>query len=163
ILGNQEVVQLTAVLCGVGLEENPLPEGNREKFMYYPLLLVKGTVALSDTLICWIQNHFDCKVSSMAVSPYELSWMVAMWSGSTTDPVHRSKPVQLVYSVPKRCEGISRITYTIQPDDCLRLWKCIHQSDSDDFTAEEVTDFIKAVEGHFYDLFHVKLSVSQTI
>ena len=58
--GTQDVVQLTAILCGVGMEENPLPEAMWGKFKYYPLLLVKGTVGLTDTLISWLQVCMFC-------------------------------------------------------------------------------------------------------
>lgn len=35
---------------------------------------------------------------------------------------HKNKPVELIYLVPSECEGIKKVTYTIQAEDCLKVW-----------------------------------------
>lgn len=55
--GTTDTVLLTATLCGVEMEENLLSH-DMENFTYYPVLLVKATVALADVLITWLQVHF---------------------------------------------------------------------------------------------------------
>lgn len=34
----------------------------------------------------------------------------------------KSKPVELLYTVPEYCSGMTKITYTIDADDCKVLW-----------------------------------------
>ena len=38
------------------------------------------------------------------------------------DAERKNKPVELLYAVPAECEGLSRITYTIDASDCKVLW-----------------------------------------
>ncbi|KAK7114847.1 centromere protein L-like [Littorina saxatilis] len=147
-------VLLTAVLCGIDLESNPCT-GLKKHFTYYPILLVKSRVTLSALLKSWLQRHFDCRISPLMPTSMDLAWMVAMWSGTLAE--RKNKPVELLYSVPEECEGLSRITYTINAEDCKTLWDSIRSKGSDDFTGEEVGAFVKSLEEHFYECFKVKL------
>ena len=54
-LANTDSILLTATLCGVEMEDNLLNPEVKEHFTYYPILLVKSTVALTDVLITWLQ------------------------------------------------------------------------------------------------------------
>lgn len=156
-----ETVLLTSLLCSVQMEHNPVEPNLRNKFAYYPLLMIKGLVSVTDGLINWLQSTFDCVVTPMLFSPHDLAWMVAMWSGTMTDPVHRSKPVELLYKTPSECKGIDKITYTIEATDVKDLWDRIHDDKSTDFTCEEVTLFVNSLESHFHSLFRIKLSALQ--
>ncbi|XP_048735580.1 centromere protein L-like isoform X2 [Ostrea edulis] len=158
--GTTDTVLLTATLCGVEMEENLLSH-DMENFTYYPVLLVKATVVLADVLITWLQRHFDCKVSPLVFPPVDLVWMIAMWSGALADTGHKNKPVELIYLVPSECEGIKKVTYTIQAEDCLKVWNSIHDSKAEMFTEEEMTTFISCLEEHFYCLFRIKLDAMQ--
>lgn len=144
---------LTAVLCGVDLDSNPCSVLQKQ-FIYYPIMLVKATVGLTSLLSLWLERHFDCRVSPFRPTSMDLAWMVSLWSGRL--PGKKSKPVELLYTVPE-CEGLSRITYTIDANDCKVLWDSIHTTESDDFTGEEVGAFLKSLEEHFYECFKVKL------
>nr|XP_022345678.1 centromere protein L-like [Crassostrea virginica] len=158
---NTDSILLTATLCGVEMEDNLLNPEVKEHFTYYPILLVKSTVALTDVLITWLQRHFDCKISPLIFPPVHLAWMIAMWSGGLANSKRKNKPVELVYQVPSECEGIKKITYSIEADDCLRVWNSIHDSREDIFTEEEMTTFIASMEEHFYSLFRIKLNAMQ--
>jgi hypothetical protein len=50
-----ETILLTSVMCSVEMEHNPVQPKFRNKFSYYPLLMVKGLVAITDGLINWLQ------------------------------------------------------------------------------------------------------------
>ncbi|XP_063441770.1 centromere protein L-like [Mytilus trossulus] len=156
-----ETVLLTCLLCSVEMEHNPVEPKLRDKFAYYPLLMVKGLVSLTDGLITWMQSHFDCVITPMIFSAHDLAWMVAMWSGTTTEPVHKSKPVELLYKTPSDCKGIDKITFTIESTDVKDLWDRIHDDKGSEFSSEEVTMFINSLESHFHSLFRVKLSALQ--
>uniref|UniRef100_K1QTJ5 Centromere protein L n=1 Tax=Magallana gigas TaxID=29159 RepID=K1QTJ5_MAGGI len=159
--GTVDTVILTATLCGVEMEGDLLIPDVKGHFTYYPVLLVKSTVAMTDVLITWLMRHFDCKISPLVFPPVYMAWMIAMWSGALANTNRKNKPVELVYQVPSECEGIKKITYTIEAADCLRVWNSIHDSKSDMFTEEEMTTFISSLEDHFYSLFRVKLNAMQ--
>ncbi|XP_076470491.1 centromere protein L-like [Babylonia areolata] len=148
-------VLLTAVLCGVDLESNPCV-GMKKHFTYYPLLLVKANVALTTILKSWLEMHFDCRLSPLILTSMDLAWTVAMWSGTVSEE-RKNKSVELLYAAPEECEGLSRITYTIDAMDCKALWDSIRSADSEEFTGEEVGAFVKSLEEHFYECFRVKL------
>nr|XP_034337799.1 centromere protein L [Crassostrea gigas] len=160
-LGTVDTVILTATLCGVEMEGDLLVPDVKGHFTYYPVLLVKSTVAMTDVLITWLMRHFDCKISPLVFPPVYMAWMIAMWSGALANTNRKNKPVELVYQVPSECEGIKKITYTIEAADCLRVWNSIHDSKSDMFTEEEMSTFISSLEEHFYSLFRVKLNAMQ--
>lgn len=159
--GTTDTILLTATLCGVEMEEEQLSPDVKDHFMYYPVLLVKSTVALTDVLITWLQMHFDCKVTPMIFPPVHLAWMIGMWSGALSNTNRKKKPVELVYQVPSECEGIKKVTYTIEAEDCLKVWNSIHDHRSDMFTEEEMTTFLSCLEEHFYSLFRIKLNAMQ--
>ncbi|KAL8571951.1 hypothetical protein ACOMHN_026163 [Nucella lapillus] len=142
------MVKLTAVLCGVDLESNPCV-GVKKHFTYYPILLVKSTVAFTNILKLWLETHFDCRLSPLIPSSMDLAWMVAMWSGTLAEK--KNKPIQLLYTVPKECEGLSRVTYTVDPSDSKRLWDSIRSAENEEFTGDEMGAFIKSLEEHFYE------------
>jgi len=153
----EKVMVLTAYLCSVNIDSGflPRPEG---RFTTLPLLLIKGTVSLSRLLCNWLERQFDCSTSILKLSPHQLSWMVAMWSG--TVPKLSSHPVQLHYATPKQMKpALKKITMTIDAQDCKQIWKRIHtDSNENDFKEEEVTTFIKSIERHFHHLFGIHLS-----
>jgi len=150
----QKVVVLSALLCSVNLNEDVLPAAT--SFTALPVMLVKGGAVLTRQLCSWLESQFDCSVSPLRLSPVQLSWMVAMWSGDVTE--RAVKPVQLQYAVPPQVKGLGKITMTIDARDCQALWKSIHDGESDRISSDEVTTFIKSLEGHFYHFFEIHLS-----
>lgn len=52
--GTVDTVILTATLCGVEMEGDLLIPDVKGHFTYYPVLLVKSTVAMTDVLITWL-------------------------------------------------------------------------------------------------------------
>ncbi|XP_041375663.1 centromere protein L-like [Gigantopelta aegis] len=148
-------VLLTAVLCGVDMEENPINE-NSDNFTFYPIMLMKSAVKLSQFFITWMERQFDCRITPFKLSPHQLSWMVAMWSGLASDSTN--KPIKLVYSVPPEVEGLKQITYSIDPHDCKELWESIHDKSKTMFTEEEVSKFMSSIETHFFNCFFIRIS-----
>lgn len=155
--GNGEPkVSLTAYLCSVGVD----PETKslmKSAFTYLPVMIVKGAVGLTGHLISWLQSQFDCHITPMSFCASDLSWVLATWAGYGREE-GGTKPVELVYTVPKECEGLNTITMTIQATDCKDLWDCIHDSENEEFTIEEVVRFMKSIEAHFYHHFKIYLS-----
>lgn len=158
----EDVIQLTAVLCGVDMQENPIKLTMQNNFTYFPVMLVKASVAMSSALISWLEMQYDCKVTPLTLSSYDLAWTVSMWSGMENQN-GKTKPVELLYAVPKECEGLSRITYNIDPEDCKDLWERIHDKNNIDFSSEEVQKFIQSLETHFFEIFKVKLSAMSLV
>ncbi|XP_021365858.1 centromere protein L-like [Mizuhopecten yessoensis] len=158
----EDTIQLTAVLCGVDMQENHIKATMRENFTYYPVMLVKASVSLSNTVISWLEMQYDCKVTPLTLSSYDLAWVVSMWSGMKNEN-GKTKPVELLYSVPKECEGLTSINYSIDPEDCQDLWERIHDKDEVDFSSEEVQKFIRSLEAHFFRVFKVKISAMSLV
>ncbi|XP_060594309.1 centromere protein L-like [Ruditapes philippinarum] len=153
---NKEVEKVIsqAVLFCTDLEYNPLKPSLQSHFTYFSNMLVRGPETLSQTVQNWMEVQFDCKVVLQTFTSHELSFMAAMFTGF--NEVH--KPCELVYGIPTEVEGLSNIDYSTKAEDCLRLWNKIHMSESDSFTSEEAQMFMSGLEGHFYDIFHVKLN-----
>lgn len=55
--GTVDTVILTATLCGVEMEGDLLIPDVKGHFTYYPVLLVKSTVAMTDVLITWLMVY----------------------------------------------------------------------------------------------------------
>ncbi|XP_038066526.1 LOW QUALITY PROTEIN: centromere protein L-like [Patiria miniata] len=142
-----------AILCSVGSEHR---DELAERLTMLPVLLVKGTAAVTRYVISWLQAQFDCHIRKMTFNPMALVWMVSMWAGISTGD--KSKTVELLYTLPKAVEGLSRITLTIDATDAKTLWDSVHDEESVDFTADEVTAFIKALEAHFFHHFKIHLA-----
>ncbi|XP_033754986.1 centromere protein L-like [Pecten maximus] len=158
----EDIIQLTAVLCGVDMQENHIKSTMRDNFTYFPVMLVKASVTMSSAVISWLEMQYDCKVTPLTLSSYDLAWMVSMWSGMENQK-GKTKPVELLYSVPKECEGLTSINYSIDPEDCKDLWERIHDKDEIDFTSEEVQVFIRCLEAHFFRVFKVKVSAMSLV
>ncbi|KAK7474993.1 hypothetical protein BaRGS_00033740, partial [Batillaria attramentaria] len=167
-------VVLTAILCGVDLDSDPC-SGLKKHFVYYPIMLVKATVALTSLLSSWLEQFWQVSIDLDVIVSIDLDVIVSIDLGVivsidldvivsidldvivSIDLDRKSKPVELLYTVPAECEGVSRITYTIDANDCKVLWDSIHTTESEEFTGEEVGAFIKSLEEHFYECFKVKL------
>ncbi|XP_046359935.2 centromere protein L-like [Haliotis rufescens] len=146
---------VTGFMFGVELQDSLVSPHNGH-FKHYPVLMVKGSMSLCKALTDWLESKFDCRVSAMTFSSVDLSWMVAMWSGLSKGL--KSKPVELLYTVPEEVEGLKKITYSIDAEDCQRLWDSIHDGSSNEFTEEEVKTFMDCLQSHFYGCFKVHLS-----
>lgn len=153
---NGNKVTLTAILSSVGCRELTEMEGLPNDFERFPVLLAKGLVAPMRQTIVWLESQFDCRIRRMSFNPMLLSWMVAMWTGLYSEPM--LKPVELRYTVPATLQGLSYITMTIQQEDACKLWKSIHNGDTEEVLNEEVAEFLQALETHFFHHFKIHLS-----
>lgn len=149
-------VTLHAILCSVDADINSNVTLDHS-LLSLPVLIMKGTVAVSSCVIRWLESQFDCRIRRMTFNPMSLAWIVSMWAGVTTE--YGDKPVELQYTVPHDIEGLSRITLTIEQQDAQNLWQSIHDDASgDEFTGEEVAAFIKSLEAHFFHHFKIHLA-----
>ncbi|ELT96885.1 hypothetical protein CAPTEDRAFT_224521 [Capitella teleta] len=148
-------VVLTAILCCVGAPSEDLRKVHSD-FTQLPLMLVKGPVTLTSYLTQFLELQFDCHVSPVVFSTCDLSWMLAMWAGFSSKTGNRK--VQLSYSVPASIQGLDNISMEINSDDCLRMWKYIHDENDESFHASEVVCLIKSLEEHFVHHFGINLA-----
>lgn len=151
---DEEKVISQAVLFSTDLEYNPLKPSLESHFTYFSNILIRGPETLSQTIQNWIEVQFDCKVVAQTFRSHELAFMAAMFTGF--NEVH--KPLELAYGVPAEVEGLSNIDYSTKAEDCLRLWNRIHDPEVDSFTSSEAQTFISCLEGHFYEIFNIKLN-----
>ncbi|XP_070575593.1 centromere protein L-like [Ptychodera flava] len=156
-------VIFTGILCSVEIDTDFIAK--QKSFVHLPVLLVKGTVAVTRHVISWLQTQFDCCINNMRFPPMELAWMAAMWSGLTGDDENNSvmtmmkaHPLELLYTLPEEVKGLNTISMTIAAKDVKMIWDSIHDGSSDDFTIEEMSAFIQGLESHFYFHFKIKLA-----
>ncbi|XP_002737410.2 centromere protein L-like [Saccoglossus kowalevskii] len=161
--GNEDgKVVLIGVLCSVEIAEECVIKN--KQFTNLPVFLVKGNVAVTRHVINFLQAQFDSNIIAMHFPPMELAWMIAMWTGFIPDAeesnvaTSRNIPLELVYRVPEEIEGLRTITMTIRAQDAKKMWKCVHNADSEEFTNEEMNSFIHGIEQHFYYHFKIKLA-----
>ncbi|XP_071957408.1 centromere protein L-like [Antedon mediterranea] len=145
----------SAMLISVEAQVGDQMQIANHNFTNLPLLLVKGPVAISRTVVDFLQTGFDCVINPLQFCPMELAWMVTVWTGFTEDG--SKKPTELFYKVPDEVKGLQRITLTIEADDAKALWDSVHEEGSNEVTGEEVAAFIKSLERHFYRHFKVHL------
>lgn len=150
--GNSDRVLLSAIFF-CPKTDTDLPNA----FTLLPLLLIKGSLKLIGNLIAWWQAQFDTCITKFVISPLQLMWLVAMLAGSTTG--QRSKPVEFLFKMPEEVRGLSTLTFSVNADDCQRIWQSIHgTSNQDDLcTSEQVVSFVSAMDEHFYHHFGVRL------
>lgn len=157
--GGAGKVVLTAVLFAATNAQLDL----HKSFTNLPLMLIKGPSKLKEHLISWWQIQFDSCISPVIISSMQLTWLAAMFAGSTTG--RKSKHVEFVYKVPSEAIGLSTITYSIDAQDCRRVWEstCGDGSDDDVLTSQQVVSFISAWEEHFHHHFGIRLTVMQLL
>lgn len=152
--GKEDKVVNEALLLSTDLEYQPLKHDLLDHFTYFSTMLVHGPKVVAETIQTWLEVQFDCRVIPHTFTTNDLAFMAAMFTGFDED----HKPVELVYEVPSEVEGLSTINYSTKYDSCKRIWDCVRSSDEDMYTALEASQFIEALESHFYHCFKIKLN-----
>uniref|UniRef100_A0A8C4X2A8 Centromere protein L n=1 Tax=Eptatretus burgeri TaxID=7764 RepID=A0A8C4X2A8_EPTBU len=117
-------------------------------FVLLPLLLVHGPKKFTTAWKTWFERTFDCCVSPLVIPSYELAWMAALWAGAMSVP----RTLDLQWSSPPPVSDGLHITMSVNRNDALRLWDCVHTSGE-----EEVGLFKQGLEEHIFHHFHVIL------
>ncbi|KFW11761.1 Centromere protein L, partial [Eurypyga helias] len=152
---SEEKLIWSGCFCSVSgdeLSEN-LPEG----FTCLPLFLVNGTESYTSMVGSWFQKTFDCCFRRLAISPLNLSWMAAMWTGCNVDKTLSA--MELVFSVPCLPQPLD-ISYAIHPEDAKALWETV-QNTPGEITQEDVDVFMDCLYSHFHRHFKIHLSAAK--
>ncbi|XP_077188656.1 centromere protein L isoform X2 [Paroedura picta] len=128
-----------------------------EDFTCFPLFLVNGAERLSAIIGTWLQQTFDCSFSPLTISPVNLAWMAAMWTGYKTE--HHKGAVELTFSVPGTPQPLD-ISYAIHAEDAKALWDSIHTTQQE-VQQEQVDLFMDGLCCHFYRHFKIYLSATK--
>lgn len=146
---------LTTVFCSMGGEEEQEEDTRlQDHFTCLPICLINGPVIIARSLINWFESRFDCRITPMTFSSVDLGWYFSLWAGMTSPG--KSTPVELCYDASS-VNGLSRILFSIDGKDAKDLWENVHSNNSLIFTEEESTNFLKALESHFYHHFRINL------
>ncbi|NXO29664.1 CENPL protein, partial [Cisticola juncidis] len=143
--------------CSVFGEE--LSESTPEEFTSLPLFLSHGADRYTALVGTWFQKTFDCCFRRLAISPQNLSWMVAMWAGCRLD--RAASAVELVFSVPRLAQPLD-ISYAIHPEDAKALWDTVQKTPGE-ITQEEVDVFMDCLYAHFHRHFKIHLSAAKLV
>ncbi|XP_058516675.1 centromere protein L isoform X2 [Ochotona princeps] len=130
-----------------------------EDFTCLPLLLANGAESNTAIIGTWFQKTFDCYISPLAISAFNLSWMAAMWTACGTDRCVAT--TELLWSVPCSPHSL-HISYAIHPEDARALWDSVHKTPGE-VTQEEVDLFMQCLESHFYRHFRIHLSATKLV
>ncbi|KFP85057.1 Centromere protein L, partial [Acanthisitta chloris] len=141
-------------VCGDELSEN-MPED----FACLPLFLTNGAETYTAIVGNWFQKTFDCCFRRLSVSPLNLSWMAAMWTGCSVDKA--ASALELVFSVPRLPHSLD-ISYAIHPEDAKALWDTV-QTTPGEITQEEVDVFMDCLYSHFHRHFKIHLSAATLV
>jgi len=160
---------LTALLLSVDIDhaQHPITERLQGHFLYYPVLMVCGTVGRAEALFTWMERHFDCHVVPLSFSNTDMRWMLANWC-SRRELSSAPHPVMLQYSLKELAPdmGIHYIDCKIDSKTCAQLWERLFgDSTTRKNMDESVTDmFMKAVEQHLeytMSIYFSKLGLSE--
>ncbi|NXC19753.1 CENPL protein, partial [Corythaeola cristata] len=130
-----------------------------EDFTCLPLFLANGAECYTSIVGSWFQKTFDCLFRRLAISPLNLSWMAAMWTGCKVDKT--ASAVELVFSVPRLPQPLD-ISYAIHPEDAKALWATVHKTPGE-ITQEEVDVFMDCLYSHFHRHFKIHLSATKLV
>ncbi|NWX30428.1 CENPL protein, partial [Notiomystis cincta] len=136
-----------------------LSESVPKDFTCLPLFLSHGPESYMSMVGSWFQKTFDCCFCRLAISPLNLSWMVAMWAGCKLDTA--ASAVELVFSVPRLSQPLD-ISYAIHPEDAKALWDTIQKTPGE-ITQEEVDVFMDCLYAHFHRHFKIHLSAAKLV
>ncbi|NXH85968.1 CENPL protein, partial [Edolisoma coerulescens] len=136
-----------------------LSENVPEDFTCLPLFLTHGAESYTSMIGSWFQKTFDCCFRRLAISPLNLSWMVAMWAGCKLD--RAASAVELVFSVPRLSQPLD-ISYAIHPEDAKALWDTVQKTPGE-ITQEEVDVFMDCLYAHFHRHFKIHLSAAKLV
>ncbi|XP_053806447.1 centromere protein L, partial [Vidua chalybeata] len=136
-----------------------LSENVPEQFTCLPLFLTHGAESYTSLVGSWFQKTFDCCFRRLAISPLNLSWMVAMWAGCKLD--RAASAVELIFSVPRLSQPLD-ISYAIHPEDAKALWDTVQKTPGE-ITQEEVDVFMDCLYAHFHRHFKIHLSAAKLV
>ncbi|NWX43752.1 CENPL protein, partial [Steatornis caripensis] len=136
-----------------------LSENVPEDFTCLPLFLVNGAESYTSIVGSWFQKTFDCCFRRLAISPFNLSWMAAMWTGCKADKT--ASAMELVFSVPSLPQPLD-ISYAIHPEDAKALWDTVQKTPGE-ITQEEVDVFMDCLYSHFHRHFKIHLSATKLV
>ncbi|NWI33825.1 CENPL protein, partial [Sula dactylatra] len=136
-----------------------LPEDVPEDFTCLPLFLVNGAECYTSIVGSWFQKTFDCCFRRLAISPLNLSWMAAMWTGCKVDKT--ASAMELVFSVPCLSHPLD-ISYAIHTEDAKALWNTVQKTPGE-ITQEEVDVFMDCLYSHFYRHFRIHLPATKLV
>lgn len=128
-------------------------------FTCLPLFLSHGAESYTTVVGKWFQKTFDCCFCRLAISPQNLSWMVAMWAGCKLD--RAASAVELVFSIPHLAQPLN-ISYAIHPEDARALWDTVQKTPGE-ITQEEVDVFMNCLYAHFHRHFKIHLSAAKLV
>ncbi|NXI45026.1 CENPL protein, partial [Galbula dea] len=138
--------------------ENPA-EKEPEDFTCLPLFLANGAESYTALVGSWFQKTFDCCFCRLAISPFNLSWMAAMWTGCKGDKT--TCALELLFSVPCLPQPLD-ISYAVHPEDAKALWDTIQKTPGE-VTQEEVDVFMDCLYSHFHRHFKIHLSATKLV
>ncbi|NXU47020.1 CENPL protein, partial [Turnix velox] len=130
-----------------------------EEFVCLPLFLVNGAETYTSIVGSWFQKTFDCYFRRLAISPLNLSWLAAIWTGCKADKI--TYALELVFSIPSLPYPLD-ISYAIHPEDAKALWDTVQKAQGE-ITQEEVDVFMNCLYSHFHRHFKIRLSAIKLV
>ncbi|XP_061490088.1 centromere protein L isoform X2 [Rhineura floridana] len=130
-----------------------------EDFTCLPLFLVSGAKGLMLLVETWLQQTFDCCLSPLHITPINLAWMAAIWTGCYME--NHMAATELTFSVPGPAYPLD-ISYAIHPEDAKALWDSIHSTPGE-VGQEEVELFMDCLYNHFHRHFKIYLSAARLV
>ncbi|NXD16075.1 CENPL protein, partial [Nothocercus nigrocapillus] len=154
---SDEKLMWSGCFCCVSGED--FSENVPEDFTCLPLFLANGAESYTATVGSWFQKTFDCRFCRLSISPLNLSWMAAMWTGCSVEK--NACATELVFSVPCLPQPLD-ISYAIHPDDAKALWDTVQKTPGE-ITQEEVDLFMDCLYSHFHRHFKIHLSATKLV
>ncbi|NWH17454.1 CENPL protein, partial [Grus americana] len=154
---SEEKVIWSGWFCSVSGDD--FSENVPEDFTCLPLFLANGAESYTSIVGSWFQKTFDCCFRRLAISPLNLSWMAAMWTGCKVDKT--ASAMELVFSVPHLPQPLD-ISYAIHPEDAKALWDTVQKTPGE-ITQEEVDVFMDCLYSHFHRHFKIRLSATKLV
>uniref|UniRef100_A0A3B5MVE9 Centromere protein L n=1 Tax=Xiphophorus couchianus TaxID=32473 RepID=A0A3B5MVE9_9TELE len=135
-------------------------------FTCLPLFCSKGAEDLSSLVKSWLQRTFDCCFGPLDINQTTLQWLAALWTNCHMET--NIQNLKMIWTLPVLPP--LQVTYTVDSDDVLDLWRSTRESSAEksreaedevciDFS--EVTRFMQGLMSHFYRHFRVDLSAGE--
>ncbi|KAL6048784.1 Centromere protein L [Balamuthia mandrillaris] len=161
-----------AVLSTVGQQVTNHASISSE-FVFFPVVLMRGHKQHCSVVQQWLQQQFDCRISSLSFTPYALAKMASLWmspallrkiqqSPAAADVPQLAPWVELTYNVPPFVPGLRtiKLSYPTLPFQALcQQATTMLKNDAELEEEGEGRILLKLLADHFQSNFPVSLSV----
>lgn len=130
-------------------------ERNAKNIHVLPLVMCTGQRGQRDATLAWLEKSFNCTISPLEFSAFDLEWMISMWCSLSSSKGDKApeKDVGFTWNLPY--DGLEGIQAQIDAEAARTIWDCLAEGDRNEVTLEMVDQFMMTIHDHFFQSYHI--------